>query len=227
MNYVLWIVVGLLALEAPLKADTLQFSGGAGGSYALNINSLKQSKFKATLKQQYDFSCGSAALATLLTYHYGTPVTEQVIFEEMFARGDKEKIREEGFSLFDMKSYLTLHGFEADGFELPLSKLEETGLPAIALVTEKGYHHFVVVKGLREGRVLIGDPSNGTRSIPSADFESAWANKILFVIHNKQSMARFNQASDWQAAPRSPLAMAADSIGSGGAAFGKFGPSDY
>lgn len=177
-----------------------------GASYAVPVRSLQQIKQAGTLLQQYDFSCGSAAVATLLTHHYGRPTTEQEVFEQMYAAGDQDKIRREGFSLLDMKRFLHTRGFEADGFQQPIDKLREAGLPAIALITENGYHHFVVIKGLDRDRVLIGDPANGTRAMPRATFEAQWRQKLLFVVHNRMETARFNLASDWRAAPAAPLA---------------------
>src|SRR5690606_15568794 len=120
---------------------------------------LKEARFRTTLPQQYDFSCGSAATATLLTFQYGYPVSEEDVFVQMYRNGDQRKIQTEGFSLLDMRRYLESQGFTADGFELPLDKLLEEGLPAIVLLNDRGYRHFVVVKGLRDGRVLLGDPA--------------------------------------------------------------------
>jgi predicted double-glycine peptidase len=74
------------------------------------------------------------------------------------------------------------------------------------LVDEGSYHHFVVVKGLRDGMVLVGDPARGTRALPRAKFEATWVSRLLFVIHNRTGEARFNLASDWRAAPRAPMA---------------------
>lgn len=198
-----------------------------GGRYAVKVTSLKEARFKATTRQQYDFSCGSAAVATLLTHHYGYPVTEQSVFEEMFARGDQAKIRREGFSLLDIKTYLNAHQFQADGFELPLAKLLESGLPAIVLISDNGYHHFVVIKGMRDGRILMGDPSSGTRAVSRASFDAAWVNKLLFVIHNKQDLAKFNQGTDWQVAPRAPLASGLDFDNWTRGSLSKFGPGDF
>lgn len=211
---------------APARADVLELAG-IGGRYALNVTSLKQARFKATTRQEHDFSCGSAAVATLLTYHYNYPVTEQSVFDEMFTRGDKEKIRREGFSMLDMKAYLAAHQFQADGFELPLDKLLESGLPAIVLISDKGYHHFVVIKGMQDGRILIGDPSSGTRAISRTGFQAIWVNKLLFVIHNKQKMARFNVAEDWSAAPRAPMTTATSMADMNRVTVGKFGPGDF
>ena len=107
----------------------------------------------------------------MLTHHYAYPVSEQDVFSEMYQRGDQNKIRKEGFSLLDMKNYLEAHGFEADGFVAEIEQLQTAGIPAIALIKENGYYHFVVIKGMRKDRVLIGDPSAGTRSMPYTKFK--------------------------------------------------------
>ncbi|MBY4896793.1 C39 family peptidase [Cupriavidus sp. AU9028] len=178
-----------------------------GGEYKVRTVSLKEARFRTTIRQQYDFSCGSAAIATLLTYQYGHPVTEAEVFQQMYLRGDRAKIQQEGFSLLDMKRFLESRGYMADGFELPLSKLEETQVPAIVLVVENGYHHFVVVKGVRGDRVLVGDPALGTRALSRAHFERIWDSQLLFVIHNRTEQARFNQSADWRVAPTGPYWM--------------------
>jgi hypothetical protein len=203
MRVVILIVSVLAAVNT--YAGSLYLSG-IGGAYTVPVTSLRETRFLSTLRQQYDFSCGSAALATLLAYHYGYRVNEQAVFREMFIKGDQQKIRQEGFSLLDMKRYLQAHGFDADGFMQPLDKLAAAKLPAIVLIDDKGYHHFVVIKGLRDDRVLVGDPIKGTRALPRREFEAMWTNHLLFVIHNKQEQARFNHAADWNAAPLAPLA---------------------
>lgn len=212
---------------APSLAATLELSGLDGGHYAVKVTSLKEARFRATTRQQHDYSCGSAALATLLTYHYNYPVTEQSVFTEMFRRGDQAKIRREGFSLLDMKTYLKAHQFQGDGFQLPLSKLLGSRLPAIVLISDKGYRHFVVIKGMQDGRVLIGDPASGTRAVSRSSFDAMWVNKFLFVIHNKQPQAKFNLDSDWQVAPRAPLTVGLIFDNGAYGVLGKLGPGDF
>lgn len=200
-----------LAGLALLCAAGLAHAGSAdvrvpfGGAYSVRVTSLKEARFKTTVPQKYDFSCGSAATATLLTFQYGYPVTEADVFRQMYANGDQARIRKEGFSLLDMRRYLQSQGFQADGFRLPLDKLLEEGLPAIVLLNDRGYRHFVVVKGVRGGRVLVGDPSRGTRAIARRDFDRLWDNRVLFVVHNRRELAAFNQPRDWRIAPQAPL----------------------
>ena len=199
----------------------------SGARFTVPASSLKQFRFRSTLRQQYDFSCGSAALATLLTHHYGQAVTEAQVFEDMYLHGDQVKIREEGFSMLDMQRFLASRGMRADGFRLPLQKLVDAGLPAIVLVSDKGYSHFVVVKGVTAERVLLGDPASGARAITRAAFEAIWTSKLLFVIHGYPGQPGFNALADWRAAPAAPLAavIGRDSLAT--VTLPKHGPGDF
>jgi predicted double-glycine peptidase len=218
----------LLALALPAQeAHAIELSTAVGARMVVPVKSWKETRFNATVRQQYDFSCGSAALATLLSHHYGYRVTEQMVFEQMYLKGDQQKIRQQGFSLLDMQGFLASHGFRADGFELPLEKLVEAKLPAIVLVSDKGYNHFVVIKGIADGRILIGDPSSGTRTIGLERFRELWSSKLLFVIHGYDGAVAFNRDTDWRAAPLAPLAqgMARNTLDA--VSIPKFGPGDF
>jgi len=198
------------ALTPLATAASLEVRGPQDGGFITHVVSVREARYVTTLHQQYDFSCGSAAVATLLTYQYGQPVDEREVFGFMYQHGDQAKIRKEGFSMLDMKRYLAAHGFQADGFEQPVDRLVREKLPAIVLLSERGYRHFVVVKGVGNGRVLVGDPAMGTRAISMERFRHLWVNGILFVVHNRRESARFNLASDWHNAPAAPLELAID-----------------
>ncbi len=197
------------------------------GEFSVPVASWRQTRLAGTLLQQYDFSCGSAAVATLLTHHYGLPASESAVFERMYAQGDQAKIRQEGFSMLDLKRALATYGLQADGFEQPLDKLQQAGLPAIVLISENGYQHFVVIKGLTGDRVLIGDPAKGTRAMSRRGFDEVWRNRLLLVVHNRLETARFNLAADWAAAPVSPLASVLSRESLTGVTLPKHGPGDF
>ena len=208
-----------------VHAADLPIAGGA--RFNVPVKSMRELRFTSTTRQQYDFSCGSAAVATLLTYHYGHPVSETDAFKAMWDSGDRAKIRREGFSLLDMPRYLAKLGFKADGFQVPLQKLFDSKLPAIVLISEKGYNHFVVIKGADDGRILLGDPSSGTRSITREHFESIWPTRLLFVIHDAPGKPSFNTELDWAAAPRAPLAEGVTRTAIDMTTLPKFGPGDF
>lgn len=223
----LLLFFALLGGVGAAPAQLTRFPSIGFGEFSAPVTSIQEARWTRTLLQKYDFSCGSAALATLLTHHYGYPVSEQLVFEEMYSHGDQDKIQREGFSLLDMKRVLAVHGFEADGFEQPLDKLNEARIPAIVLINENGYHHFVVVKGIQVDRVLIGDPARGTRAVPRQVFEANWQNRVLFVVHNRMDTARFNLQADWRVAQRAPVGDGFNRNGSVGVALPRLGPGDF
>ena len=205
------LAVALAAVVMPQVAsagadDRQRFMGGtpAADIYA-PVQSMQALKFRGVVRQQYDFSCGSAALATLLRF-YGEAPAEQETFRGMWAGGDHKQIRTLGFSLLDMQRYLKARAKVANGYRVSLADVEKAGVPGIALVTIKSYRHFVVVQGVRGGEVLIADPALGVRVEAAETFRRSW-NGILFVIDTDVPAARgrFNTAQRWAAYARAPL----------------------
>ena len=176
------------------------------GSFNLQAKSLLEMRWDSVVRQKYDFSCGSAAVATLLTYHYNRPTDEEHVFQAMIAVGNRAKIQRDGFSMLDMKRYLDERGFHSDGFKMSLDKLIKIGMPGITLLNTQGYRHFVVVKGLDENHVLIADPAVGSVVVPRAHFESIWNGAILGArSHVNIAKANFNSDRDWRIRPKAPV----------------------
>lgn len=173
------------------------------GEVAMPVRDMVSRRFLTVVRQQYDFSCGSAALATLLNYHYADPHTEQTAFLGMWRDGDRAQIRRLGFSLLDMKRYLAARGIASDGYRVSLQQIADARTPGIALIDTNGYKHFVVVKGLDGGNILIGDPALGLRQVSSAEFQKMW-NGILFAINGRTDVAKasFGRNEEWALVPR-------------------------
>ncbi len=185
--------------------------------FALPVTSLIGRRFETVVRQQYDFSCGSAALATLLRFHYDDPQSEQSVFVGMFRDGDQAQIRRLGFSLLDMKRYLAARGIAADGYRVTVEQIAKARIPGIALIDFNGYKHFVVVKGVEGGTLLLGDPSLGLRREDVATFAKQW-NGVFFVVNGRNAVAmrHFNQASDVARAPRAALFWPAEPLSRAG-----------
>ncbi len=197
---------GMLPFTLPAlpsaQAGVLDFAGPMGLA-TIPATSYKEAKFRTVVRQQYDFSCGSAAVATLLTYEFKRPTTEDAAFKAMWKNGDQAKIKKEGFSLLDIKHYLASIGYAADGYRLTLGRLAALRLPAIVLIQTRGYRHFVVIKGVEGGYVLIGDPARGLRRERITAFKKIWVNRIVFLIHAGKNLfvsrKSFNDPSEWAA----------------------------
>src|SRR5450759_267367 len=144
------LAFGAFAWLSPAQAGELSLSSAetGGPSVVLHLKSFQERKFEHTIHQAHDYSCGSAALATILTYNYQQPVTEQTVFQDMIQNGDIDRIKKDGFSLLDLKDYLARHNLQSGGFRAPLEKLAQVGVPAIVLIDHGGYRHFVVVRGI-------------------------------------------------------------------------------
>jgi len=195
------------------NAGDINFNGVAGaGNYDVPVTSFLERRFKTVYKQQYDFSCGSATLASLLTYHYDDAVDEQSVFVDMYQNGDRQKIQKQGFSLLDIKLYLERRGYRSDGFKIKLDQLVTANVPAITIINNNGYLHFVIIKGVSDQEVLVGDPAVGIKVIPRDEFEEMWGNRILFLIHDKQDVAakHFQDQQEWALRVKAPLGSAAD-----------------
>jgi predicted double-glycine peptidase len=195
-----------LALASPSAAQ-VRLHGEGGGSYSVAVMSWRDIPFRTVVRQQYDYSCGSAAVATLLRYHYGVSVGEGEVFQSMFDRGDQDRIRQVGFSMLDMRAYLESRGYTADGLRLSLDRLATLDVPAIALISHDNYRHFVVVKGLSADRVLVGDPTFGLKIYTREEFEAVWNGVVLAIrrLPEGASAPEYNRAEEWRPWVVAPL----------------------
>lgn len=202
---------GLLALLVSGGAHAQVQLGGAPGPFRVDVVSYRDLPFRTVVRQHYDFSCGSAALATLLRHHYGRDVDEEAVFRAMYVAGDQAAIQRVGFSLLDMKSYLEQRGYRADGFRVSLDALARRKAPAIVMIDTAGYRHFVVLKAVEGDRVLIGDPALGLKVYDRETFSHLW-NGVAFIIHQQaESGALDTDWVDW-AEPRPAEAMSRASL---------------
>jgi predicted double-glycine peptidase len=203
----------MLLVSAPsiYAGDVILSNVLPGGAYQIPVKSFVELRFKTVYKQRYDFSCGSAALASLLAFHYDDKVDEQSVFKDMYAAGDKRKIHKQGFSLLDMKRYLDQRGYRSNGFKISLDQLIKAEVPAITIINNNGYFHFIIIKGLNEQEVLVGDPAVGVKVIARDEFEKMWGNRILFLIQDKKLLTNeLNSSSEWSARIKAPLGLAID-----------------
>lgn len=143
------------------------------------VTSLVEMRRAHVVMQEWDLSCGAAALATLLRYQYGEPVTEKEVAVAMMNRPEYLKHPEliqirQGFSLLDLKRYAESQGY----LGIATGKMELKDLiaraPIMVPINVSGYNHFVVFRGLRGNRVLLADPAWGNRTMLVSNFLDIW-----------------------------------------------------
>lgn len=175
------------------------------------VRSLIEARRERVVVQKWDLSCGAAALATLLNFQHGDPVSEREIAAALMHRkeylADPTRVRvQQGFSLLDLKRYVERRGFEGVGYgRLQLADLIDQA-PILVPLNLYGYNHFVVFRGMRGDRVVLADPAWGNRTMQVAAFERAWIDmptlgKVGFVVARPGQPAAPNrlapQASDF------------------------------
>lgn len=161
-------------------------------SQARQVKSLLEMRHTNVVVQQWDLSCGAAALTTLLNYQYDDPITEREVAIGLMNRAEYIKnphivrIRE-GFSLLDLKRFVDGRGYQGIGYgKLSLEQLLEKA-PIVVPIDTKGYNHFVIFRGMHGNRVLLADPAWGNRTMLVKTFQDSWIEfpeigKVGFVV---------------------------------------------
>lgn len=167
----------------PVPAANVRIGGvlPGGGIYHKNIVSLREAKFTNLISQQTDFSCGAAALATILRFVYGRDLGEADVLTGMMRVANPEVVKEQGFSLLDIKNYVEAIGLRGRGYRLTAEQLAQVKIPVIVLLDIKGYKHFVVVKKTTPDKVYIADPALGNKVMTRSEFAAGW-NGIVFAV---------------------------------------------
>ena len=165
------------------------------GSDTRVVRSLAEIRTERVVLQEWDLSCGAAALATLLRFQHGDPVTEREIAVSMMRKPRYinnpilVQLRN-GFSLLDLKEYADARGYEGIGFGgLELEDLVERA-PIMVPINRAGYNHFVVFRGQAGNRVLLADPSFGTFTMSERRFNRVWLDlpdlgRVGFVVAHR------------------------------------------
>lgn len=176
-------------VERSSAVDLTRLAGTGAVPVVKTMRTMRDLRYRDLLQQRYDFSCGSAALASLLHYGYGMDVSEPELIKKMMVGVDPNEVVRNGFSMLDMKRYVESVGLRAHGFRIEADALYRLQMPVIALLDLKGYRHFVVVKGAAGGRVFVADPALGHRVMLEGDFVRGWNGIVLAVVGDRPMRA--------------------------------------
>lgn len=177
----------ILAVALPAVALAATVNIGLGNAtLTRQVRSMNELRFDNMVQQTKDYSCGAAALATILSYYFAVETSEEQILGTILKNADQEtaaRIRQEGVTLLDLKRYADGLGYEGAGYKIQVQDLQALDRPAIALIDTKGYHHFIVIKGAVGDRVYLADPAQGNQVKSLDEFQEIW-NGIILVFKN-------------------------------------------
>src|SRR5262245_12848378 len=195
-NITLRSVVSVFALVAFASTAVAQITVGSSLRIDRPARSMRDLRDQNVVKQRFDFSCGAAALATLLRYGFGQSITEAQIMMALFdlpTEDEKAARRRTGFSLLDLQRVARAQGYTAEGFRLEPDQLSMIDGPVIVYIEPRGYKHFAVLRGVRGDRVYLADPSLGNVRMPLYAFLDRWlqddSKGIIFVVEPKSRVS--------------------------------------
>jgi predicted double-glycine peptidase len=143
-------------------------------------------QFEGVVKQEHDFSCGAASLATVLKYHLRIDVTEKEILDNIYATlsdQEKEEVKRLGLSAPMLRREVTRRGLEGATRIVTFDRLRQLQPAAIVRQIRDGVYHWVVLDGFSEDGMFafIRDPSPkwGRHKQSTKQFLEQWTDATL------------------------------------------------
>ncbi|MEP6390550.1 MAG: cysteine peptidase family C39 domain-containing protein [Halioglobus sp.] len=136
---------------------------------------------RGVVKQSLDYSCGIAALATLLQLSFDIEASESSLLELLASRAKEWELaadwKERGVSLAILRKVANHYGVHAMGVVVSPAVFMKLQEPAIAFIDYRGSPHFTVIKPpLTDGRIDLADPSWGNRILTRWQFMPMFLN---------------------------------------------------
>jgi uncharacterized protein len=148
-------------------------------------------RYDNMVRQALDFSCGAAALATVLRHYWGMPVGEAEVIDTLKRRYPGNlfiNVVRSGFSFDDLIFAAEQFGFAGEGGKVLISELEKLAGPVIVHLSKEGFQHFVVLRRARGNFAYVADPIAGNVIMPYSDFYRQYTGSALAIWRANASL---------------------------------------
>lgn len=162
----LYWIVPIVLLWPGLPASGAEIFFNQAFTESVAVTSWTEIRDQGIIKQRFDYSCGSAAVATVLHHFYQFEVDEATII-------DKIGLKDE-FSFADLARVMEEYALKAVAVALDFEHLQRMKMPAIVYLDFHGQGHFSVLRGISSSSVWLGDPSWGNIHMSPARFRGMW-----------------------------------------------------
>jgi uncharacterized protein len=149
------------------------------------VESWQSLKEHNVVMQKTDYSCGAAALATLVRYYWGDPVTEADFLKATINILSPEEFKDRvknGLSMTDLRKAAVAKGYLATMGSRTLREMTELKVPVVVRIKKDDFEHFVVYRGILNDRVFLADPVRGNIRLPICEFAEQWTDGAVLVV---------------------------------------------
>ena len=154
--------------------------------FSVYVWSYKEIREQRVVMQKYDYSCGAAALCTVIRYYWGDPIEETYFLGMLPKLGlDKDQLKdriENGLTLTDLRNMTIKAGYEASMGKVKFSELAQSKVPVVVGITVRGHDHFAVFRGTDGIYAYLADPLRGNMRTPVSDFLTQWQRNAILVV---------------------------------------------
>jgi len=148
--------------------------------------SYKEIKERQIVMQQFDYSCGAAALATIARYYWGDDIGEAHFLDllpklNLNEKELKDRI-ENGLTLTDLRNLANKGGYQATMARVTFRELSQGKVPVVVGIVVKKHEHFAVFRGTDDRRVYLADPIRGQLRVPIEEFLEQWQKNAILIV---------------------------------------------
>lgn len=132
------------------------------------LKSIQELRNEATVRQNYEESCGAASMANLLNLFSFKLFKEQDILNFLNHKTDM-------LSFFELKDLAIKMEYESEAYKLSRDEFSNLSMPAIVKVQkDPRFPHFIVVIPIKGDFIRIIDPNFGSYISSKDEFYSIW-----------------------------------------------------
>ena len=162
MQRAIWLMAMLLPLAGrPAVAQQLTAPiRDMNQIFQKRPRSWREIKVQNVVMQGADYSCGAAALATVLRYFWQDNVSETKILDTIMDFLTKAEIKDRmdnGLSIDDLRRAAVELNYLAEVGTITFAELTQSKVPLLVAINANGYNHFVVVRGVFGNNVYLAD----------------------------------------------------------------------
>ncbi len=147
--------------------------------------SWREIRIQNIVMQGADYSCGAAALATILRYYWQDNITEEKVLHtinEFLTIAELKDRMENGLSMEDLRRAAVDMDYLSEVGTITFHELTQSKVPLLVGISADGYDHFVVVRGVFQNRVYLADPIRGNIRVPVNLFVTQWQKNAVLVV---------------------------------------------